>query len=614
MKILFSSNAPHSLSGYGVQSKHIVDGLQRMGHDVALAPNYGLQGGAIEASGTLIYPLYREKVGQDVIPSHARHFGAELVITLYDLWPYDSEFAARLKVPWAPYFPQDCYPPCATVVERVKQADYPIAMSKFGVSSLAEQGVDCHYVPHGVDTIIYSPGDKIAARKALREKGICGVEIPDDKYVVLMVAANQSFPSRKAFPECLSGFARFHKEHPESILYLHTTKMPRGAAWDGIELDRLTHALGIQDAVVFTDEYALLLGLTSENMAHVYNSADVLLSASMGEGFGVPIIEAQASGIPVITTDFSAMSEITFNGVKLKPIQESWTAINTWQALPPIPGIHQALNLLYEQPAEDKRKAADSTRERIIKEYSWPVIIEQWRILLDAIERGEKPSPERLYHVDIKGIEFDALEDKQSYTVNAVAMELSNNNYAFDNVEIRPGDVIVDIGAHVGVFSIYAAKKYPEAKILAFEPSPTNFDRLRRNLEAAGVTNVTEHKLAVTADGRDIELSWERGNTGGTTALRKVNGHLVEEAKSCTLDDIFEGLERIRFLKIDAEGMEHEILKSAQCLDRIDYLSGEFHTNATLEQQGHSIPELYQHLKGHIPAERITYTNCRIDD
>lgn len=64
MRILFSSNAPHALSGYGVQSRFVVPALQKLGHEVALAPNFGLLGGAIEAGGTRIYPLWREKIGQ----------------------------------------------------------------------------------------------------------------------------------------------------------------------------------------------------------------------------------------------------------------------------------------------------------------------------------------------------------------------------------------------------------------------------------------------------------------------------------------------------------------------------------------------------------------------
>jgi len=612
MKILFSSNAPHVSSGYGVQSHHVIQGLQQMGYELALAPNYGIQGGAIEIGGMRVYPAYRDKVGQDVLAAHAKHFNADLVITLYDLWVYGADLAARLNRPWASWFPQDSYPPCATVVERALQVDYPIAMSKFGVESMREQGVDCHYIPHGCSVDVYKPLDKSEVRKELN--------VPD-KYTVMMVAMNQSFPSRKAFPECLAAFAEFHRNHPDSQLYLHTTRKPRGVAWDGVELDLLVKALGIEDCTIFGEEYGLVLGLPDTEMAKVYNCADVLLSASLGEGFGVPIIEAQSCGLPVVTNRFSSMPELTFNGISVEPLQQIWTAINTWQAVPSILGVAEALEAIYSRSAEETRQKATEGRQAIVKDYSWPVILDAWKRFLEFVERGEKPSQERAYHCSINGVEFDAIDDKLSFTVNCVAGELGADQYKFEGIDVAPGDVIIDIGAHVGVFSIYAAKKWPEARILAFEPSATNYARLLRNLEAAGVTNVEPHNLAVTSDGRDIDLALARGNTGGTSALRKANGHLVEHAQSVTLDSIVHGLgkfigdyPRVRFLKIDAEGMEHEILITATCLDQVDYLSGELHINQFLASQGYSMQGLHKYLCGKLSPERVTTTECRMDD
>lgn len=560
-----------------------------------------------------VYPSYREKVGNDILAAHAKHFDADLVITLYDLWPYGPELAAGLNRPWAAWFPQDSYPPCVTVVERAKQTDYPIAMSKFGVESMREQGVDCHYIPHGVSVDVYKPLDKTGCRKEL--------SLPDDKFIVLMVAANQSFPSRKGLPEALAAFKVFHEAHPDSLMYLHTTKKPRGQMWDGIELDLLVKHLGLEDCVTFANEYGLVLGLPDTEMAKLYNSADVLLSPSMGEGFGIPIIEAQAAGIPVITTNFSSMPELTFNGVTVSPVQKSWTALNTWQAVPSIEGITQALEYIHQRPVEEAQKAAVAGRQAVVKDYSWPVVMSAWKTFLEGVESGEKPSQERLYHVTVKGIEFDAYDDKMSFTVGCVEGELVTDCYGFEAVTVEPGDIILDIGAHVGVFSIYAAKKWPEARILAYEPSATNYQRLIRNLELADVKNVEPFNLAVTADGRDVNLTLARNNTGGTSAFRKVNGHLVEQAKSTTLDAIVEGLgkfigdyPRVKFLKIDAEGSEHEILTTSECLGQIDYLSGEFHINSYLEQQGYSIDGLYAHLHQHMPVNRITYTTCRMDE
>jgi glycosyltransferase involved in cell wall biosynthesis len=53
-------------------------------------------------------------------------------------------------------------------------------------------------------------------------------------------------------------------------------------------------------------------------MAHLYNSLDVLMNASSGEGFGVPIIEAQACGVPVLTHNATSMTELTFYGYSAK--------------------------------------------------------------------------------------------------------------------------------------------------------------------------------------------------------------------------------------------------------------------------------------------------------
>lgn len=615
MKILWSANANHVPSGYGVQSLHITEGLRALGHEVALAPTYGIQGGAVEMGGMRVYSPWRDKVGQDVLPAHAEHFGADLIVTLYDLWPFGVDFAARLKRPWAPWFPQDSYPPCQSVVERARSADYPIAISKFGVGSMAEQGVDCHYIPHGCSVDVYKPLDKAECRKA--------IGIPADKFVVLMVAANQSFPSRKAFPECLAAFSEFHKAHPDSLLYLHTTMKPRGQAWDGVELDLLIKALGLQDCVIFAKEYTLILGLPDTEMAKVYNSADVLLSASMGEGFGVPIIEAQACGTPAITTNFSSMPELTFNGIAVEPVQLSYTALNTWQAVPSIHGITDALESIYQTSSADKGTHAQIGRQAIVQNYSWPVVMDAWREFLAQVESGDKPTQERLSHYSINGVEIDVWDDKLSFTTGCVASELAADTYKLESIDFQPGDIVLDIGGHVGLFALYVAKRWPGVRVISYEPSATNFERFARNLELAGVENVEAINQAVTADGRDVQLVLDRGNTGGTTEFVKPNGHLKESAISTTLDKILDGLRepfvgspdvRIKLLKIDAEGAEYEVLTTARCLDRVDYLSGEFHSNSILEAQGYSIAGLAQHCKQFLAPSRVTYTSCQMGE
>jgi glycosyltransferase involved in cell wall biosynthesis len=87
----------------------------------------------------------------------------------------------------------------------------------------------------------------------------------------------------------------------------------------------------------------------------------VLLSPSMGEGFGVPIVESQACGVPVITTDCSAMTELTEAGWRVDGDRWYNAAHDAWFKLPFIRGIVAGLELAYEARGDEdlRRKARE---------------------------------------------------------------------------------------------------------------------------------------------------------------------------------------------------------------------------------------------------------------
>lgn len=601
MRILWYSNAVFAATGYGIQSKHVIEGLQAAGHEVALFANYGLQGAMLDNPNLRIYPIDRDIFGMDIIKEHVKHFKADVVITLYDLWTFPPDFSSRIGVPFIPWFPVDAEPVNAETLQVVQKADYPIVYSKFGQSEMKTNGVDCRYIPHGVDGSVYKPGDKKAARRFLN--------LPEDAYIVLMVAANQG--NRKSYPEQIQAFARFHAKHPESILYLHSTKRPRTK--DGIELDGITKSLGIEHVTYYTDEYAMVLGISEESMATIYQSADVLLSGTRGEGFGVPIIEAQACGIPVITTRFTAMPELTINGLSVPPLQYDWNFMGTWQAMPDVNGMHAALEAIYGRTKKQVAQGAEVGRKVILERYDWPVVIDAWVKFLAEVESGSAVvEQERLRHYELRGINLDVYDDIRSFTTDCVASELLNDAYGLDRVGLQDGDVVLDVGAHVGLFAMYVQKRWPGVKVYSFEPSSVNFARLERNFELNGM-DCAALPMAITADGRDLVLSHNRNNTGGDTAFSKPNGHATEVVKSITLQRAMEVLDidRVKLLKIDCEGAEHEVLRSFD-LSRVDYLSGEFHENDGLAQNGYTAASLYRYCREHLPADRITYNTCPI--
>jgi methylase of polypeptide subunit release factors len=89
-----------------------------------------------------------------------------------------------------------------------------------------------------------------------------------------------------------------------------------------------------------------------------------------------------------------------------------------------------------------------------------------------------------------------------SVTVDTVLREVGSGDYRLDELKFENGDVIVDVGANVGVISILLAKMNPGAKIYAFEPVPRTYRTLMKNIAANKVTNITAVNKALTADGR----------------------------------------------------------------------------------------------------------------
>lgn len=227
---------------------------------------------------------------------------------------------------------------------------------------------------------------------------------------------------------------------------------------------------------------------------------------------------------------------------------------------------------------------------------------------------------EEVHDHDVNGCHLSIGDSAGSWAAQAVVDDLRRDAYELTEVPFLPGEVAIDVGAHVGVFSTYLAKQHPAITIYAFEPVPPNFALLVRNLERNHVPNVVPVNMALTADGRSIDMAVHLGlNSGGASAHREsldVERHRRFTMESVTLDDALDelGVDRVKLLKIDCEGSEHEILTAAESLRRVEYLRGEFHINPHLEAQGHSIEGLVAHCEAVVDPAKIAYVECRMAD
>jgi len=346
---------------------------------MAITCFYGLEGGVINMGKFLCYPKRMHPYGNDIIVPNTQSFGADIMISLMDTWVMNPEEYPK-PMRWVPWYPVDHDPLPPIVRGKISQAYKRITFSKHGVAKTHEAGLDCYYVPHGIETDVFKPLD----RKAAREK----MGVPDGKWVVGTVAMNKGNPSRKCFTEMLEAFSIFHQKHPDSVYLLQTEK---GEGIDGmVNLPECARIFGLEEGkdIIFCNQYQQVLGYPTEYMAEFYNCLDVHLITTKGEGFGIPVLEAQACGTPVITGGWTACDELFFTGQKLdkeKDAEREYTPLASFTFRPRASSIAAALEAEYQHPSDG------TVGVERAKEYDADYVTEHyWKPVLTEIEEGLK--------------------------------------------------------------------------------------------------------------------------------------------------------------------------------------------------------------------------------
>lgn len=285
--------------------------------------------------GHNVLPVWGDKIGNDCLLSYYKSVNADLLITLCDSYALDVRVLSQMKV--ACWTPVDTLGPDPNETNQFAfSGATPLAMSQHAWRSLVHSGLVPIRIPHGVDTTVFTPeGDK----RALREQA--GVD--PDAFIVGINAANTDL-IRKGFPEQFMAFAIFQSAHPEAELMVHSSAAEQTA----LDLEALARACGIQP--LFPDQVTYKAGMiTARDMADWYRCLDILSNCSYAEGFGIPIIEAQACGIPVVVTDFGSMAELCGAGWKVHG-EPFWVRLHqSWWCQPDVYAIAAAYEQAYTE-------------------------------------------------------------------------------------------------------------------------------------------------------------------------------------------------------------------------------------------------------------------------
>lgn len=387
LALMWFSNAPWAGTGYGTQTAQAVRRFMGDGHKVAVSANYGLQAMQTVWEDIPIYPMGYEPYSNDVQAANFKNWQRlnpdlkSVFITLFDAWVLKGKFWDETET--AIWTMVDHVPvPPAVVSFLAKPTVTPIAVTRFGQNEIQRLDIEALYVPMAIDTELYKPSTVFNnGSEELEGWQLMGWdEAHKDRFTISLINANKGVvPSRKAWGENLLACSIFLKDHPDAQLYIHTE---RYGNMGGINLDTLIKAVGIQpDQVRFVNQYAYHTTIPNEAMAVIYSATDVLLASTLGEGFGLTVLEAEACGTPVIANNFSAQPELIADGW-LTEGQPWWDPTQlAWFNTPSVPSIVSCLEDAYKRG----KGRSSIARDHALKYDADTVYEEFWRPALRVL-------------------------------------------------------------------------------------------------------------------------------------------------------------------------------------------------------------------------------------
>jgi glycosyltransferase involved in cell wall biosynthesis len=215
-------------------------------------------------------------------------------------------------------------------------------------------------IPHGVNAGLFAPQGKPVPGRT-------------HTFVVGTVANNSR---RKRLDLIIRSFALFSRERPHSRPLIRTN---RPVSLDGLDLPALITRENLEDRVEI-----ILAELTDSQMAQLYNRMDLYLNLSEWEGFCIPVIEAMACAVPVVSPPIQGPGEILPYPDTLVPDclirEEDGTLL--CEADPP--AVNTVLSTLADD-GELRRRLGREGREAVLSRYDIRRVAAQWEDVLQRI-------------------------------------------------------------------------------------------------------------------------------------------------------------------------------------------------------------------------------------
>ena len=133
--------------------------------------------------------------------------------------------------------------------------------------------------------------------------------------------------------------------------------------------------------------------------------------------------------------------------------------------------------------------------------------------------------------------------------------------YEREGFKIDNKDTVIDIGAHIGLFALFASQFCKDGTIYCFEPVKENYEILLSNLQLNNIKNVKPHNIAISDKIGTVTIFLNADESGHSMYVSSEKSITVQ---SNSLKNIIDSnkIEKCHFAKIDCEGEEYEIVDS----------------------------------------------------
>ena len=433
-RVLFVSEASYINTGYATYSREVLKRLNATNkYELAEFSVYG----SVDHKdrGTIPwrnYPNLPEPDDQEQNEAYAKDpgnqfgkwrfdrvcvdFKPDVVLTIRDWWMdafiQNSPLRKYFKWIWMPTV--DAMPQNEEWIDSFSDADTVLTYSDWALEVLKSQSdnmnIKCAAPPSASEEFV-----PVIDKSAHKER----LGINPGWKIIGTVMRNQR---RKLFPELFQGFAKYLQKTKDknTYLYCHTSYPDNG--WDlpkhlleneissRVLFTYICEACSTISCNKFSDSVKpcdkcgkfsskltnVATGVDTATLAAIYNCFDVYVQAANSEGFGLPIVEAAACGVPVVATDYSAMeSEVRkLDGYPIK-LRATHLEMETgcYRALPDLDHMVELLVPLLNKPAPLRAVNSKKARDAFEKNYGWDKTARIWEECIDELGYGKWDDP-----------------------------------------------------------------------------------------------------------------------------------------------------------------------------------------------------------------------------